>query len=108
MRLGIVYPEPGRYNVSTLPAKYEMALDNDRVRAWRLKLNPGESMSVIQQMAPGARIVLTGGTVTEKRPGKPDQPMVLKNHDFMVMPVEERGIENNGNSAVELVEIELK
>ena len=105
---GIVYPEPGRYNVSTRPAKYEMALDNDRVRAWRLKLNPGESTPVIQQMVPGARIVVTGGTVTEKRPGKPDQPMVLKNHDFMVMPVEDRGIENNGNSAVELVEIELK
>ena len=34
--------------------------------------------------------------------------MVLNNHDFMVMPVEESGIENNGNSAVELVEIELK
>ena len=34
--------------------------------------------------------------------------MVLKNRDFMVMPVEERGIENYGNSAVEFVEIELK
>jgi quercetin dioxygenase-like cupin family protein len=105
---GIVYPEPGRYNVSARPAKYEVALDNDRVRAWRLKLNPGESAPVIQQMAPGARIVVAGGTVTEERPGKPDQPMVLKNHDFMVMPAEERGIKNNGNSAVELVEIELK
>ena len=47
-------------------------------------------------------------TVTEKRPGKPDQTMVLNNHDFMVMPPEEGGIENNGNSALELVEIELK
>jgi hypothetical protein len=35
-------PTPGRYTVSTRPAKYEVALDNDRVRAWRLKLNPGE------------------------------------------------------------------
>jgi quercetin dioxygenase-like cupin family protein len=108
LAFAIVYPEPGRYTVSTRPAKYEVALDNDRVRAWRLKLSPGESTPAIQQTAPGARIVVTGGTVTEKRPGKPDQPMVLKNHDFMVMPVEERGIENNGNSPVELVEIELK
>jgi len=46
--------------------------------------------------------------VTEKRSGKPDQPLVIKNHDFMLTPAEERGIENNGNSAVELVEIELK
>jgi hypothetical protein len=106
--VGIVYPEPGRYTVSTRPAKYEVALDNNRVRVWRLKLSPGESAPAIQQTAPGARIVVAGGTVTEKRPGKPDQPMVLNNHDFMVMPVEERGIENNGSSAVELVEIELK
>jgi len=108
LAVGIVYPEPGRYTVSTRPAKYEVALDNDRVRVWRLKLNPGESAPAIQQTAPGARIVVTGGTVTEKRPGKPDQPMVLNNHDLVAMPAEERGIENNGNSAVELVEIELK
>ncbi|MEH2541838.1 MULTISPECIES: hypothetical protein [unclassified Bradyrhizobium] len=108
LAVGIVYPEPGRYTVSTRPAKYEVALDNNRARAWRLKLSPGENAPTIQQTAPGARIVVTGGTVTEKRPGKPDQPLVLNNHDFMVIPVEERGIENNGNSAVELVEIELK
>jgi quercetin dioxygenase-like cupin family protein len=106
--VAIVNPEPGRYTVSTRPAKYEVALDNDRIRAWRLKLNPGESAPVIQQKAPGARIVIAGGTVAEKRPGKPDQPMVLKNHDFMAISVEERGIENIGNSSVEIVEIELK
>jgi hypothetical protein len=106
--VGIVHPEPGRYTVSTRPEKYEVALDNDRVRAWRLKLNPGESAPAIRQTAPGARIVVTGGTVVEKRTGKPDQPMVLKNHDFMALGAEERGIENIGSSPVELVEIELK
>jgi hypothetical protein len=104
----IVYPEPGRYSVSTRPAKYEVALDNDRVRAWRLKLNPGESAPAIQQIAPGARFVVTGGTLAEKRTGTLDQPMVLKNHDFVAMPIEERAIENIGNNSVELVEIELK
>jgi len=53
---------------------------------------------VIQQMAPGARIVIAGGTVPEKRAGKPDQPRVLRSQDFMEMPAEERGIENNGDS----------
>jgi hypothetical protein len=108
LAVGIVYPEPGRYTVSTRPAKYEVALDNNRVRAWRLKLNPGESAPVIQQTAPAARIIVTGGLVAEKRPGKPDQPMVLKNHDFMTLAAEERGIENIGKSPVEIVEIELK
>jgi hypothetical protein len=50
----------------------------------------------------------SGGTVVEKRPSKPDQPMVLKEHDFIAMTVEERGIDNVGSSSVELVEIELK
>jgi hypothetical protein len=108
LAVGIVYPEPGRYTVSTRPAKYEVALDNDRVRAWRLKLNPGESAPTIQQTAPGARVVVSGGMVTEKRTGKPDQPMILKNHDFLAVAIEERGIENIGNSPVELVEFELK
>jgi hypothetical protein len=108
LAIAIVYPEPGRYTVSTRPAKYEVALDNDRVRAWRLKLGPGETAPEIQQTAPGARIVVTGGTVSEKRPGKPDQPLVLRNHDFMALGVEERGIENIGDSPVELVEVELK
>jgi hypothetical protein len=108
LAVGIVYPEPGRYTASSRPAKYELALDNDRVRAWRLKLNPGEGAPTIQQTAPGARFVIAGGTVAEKRPGKPDQPLVLKNHDFVAMPPEERSIENIGTSQIELVEIELK
>jgi hypothetical protein len=108
LAVGIVYPTPGRYTVSTRPTKYEVALDNDRVRAWRLKLNPGESAPAMRQTAPGARIVVTGGMIAEKRMGKPDQPILLQNHDFMSVVAEERGIENIGNSPVELVEIELK
>ena len=108
LAVGIVSPTPGRYTVSTRPAKYDVALDNDRVRAWRLKLNPGESAPTMRQTAPGARIVVTGGMIAEKRMGKPDQPILLQNHDFMSVVAEERGIENIGNSPVELVEIELK
>ena len=108
LAVSIVYPTPERYTVSTRPAKYEVALDNDRVRAWRLKLNPGESAPAMRQTAPGARIVVTGGMIAEKRMGKPDQPILLQNHDFMSVVAEERGIENIGNSPVELVEIELK
>jgi hypothetical protein len=108
LAVGIVYPEPGRYTVSTRPAKYEVALDNGRVRAWRLKLNPGESAPSIRQTAPGARFVVTGGIIAEKRTGRPDQPLVLQNHDFMTVAVEERGIENIGKGPIEIVEIELK
>jgi hypothetical protein len=106
--LGIVQPEPGRFTPSTRPANYELVMDNERVRAWRLKLSPGEAAPSVQQTAPGARFVVVGGDVVEKRPGKPDQPMVLKNHDFMALPAEERGLENSGTSPIEVVEVELK
>ncbi len=107
--LAVAFPrEPGQYKVSTRSSKYELAMDNDRLRVWRLKLNPGESAPIIEQTAPGGRMVIAGGTVVEKRPGKPDQPMVLKNHDFVTTAVEARGIENVGNTSVEFVEFELK
>jgi quercetin dioxygenase-like cupin family protein len=100
--------ETGHYKVSTRPSKYEVAMDNDRLRVWRLKLNPGETAPTIKQTAPGARMVLAGGLIAETRPGKPDQPLALKNHDFMSLVAEERGLKNIGNAPVEFVEIELK
>ena len=106
--LGIVQPEAGRFTPSTRAAKYEVVMDNERVRAWRLKLNPGEAAPMVQQTAPGARFVIAGGSVVEKRPGKPDQPLELRNHDFMALPAEEHGLENTGASPVEVVEVELK
>jgi hypothetical protein len=106
--LAIVHPEAGLFRPSTRPAKYEVAMDNERVRAWRLKLSPGETAPIVQQTAPGARFVVAGGNVAEKRPGKPDQPLVLKNGDFEALPAEEHGLENIGKGPVEVVEVELK
>ena len=94
--LGIVRPEQGKFTPSTRAAKYEVVMDNERVRAWRLKLNPGEAVPTVQQTAPGARFVVAGGNVVEKRPGKPDQSLILRSHDFMSLPPEERGLENIG------------
>jgi hypothetical protein len=106
--LGIVRPEPGKFTPSTRAAKYEVVMDNERVRAWRLKLNPGEAAPMVQQTAPGARFVVAGGDAVEKRPGKPDQPLLLRNHDFMALPAEEHGLENIGTTPIEIVEVELK
>ena len=58
LAIGIVRLEPERYTISTRPAPYELALDNDRVRAWRLRLNPGEGAPAIQQ----SRAALRYGT----------------------------------------------
>ena len=106
--LGIVKPDAGHFTPSTRAAKYEVVMDNERVRAWRLKLAPGESAPLVKQTAPGARFVVAGGDVVDKRPGKPDQPLMLRNHDFMELPPEERMLENTGSTPIEIVEVELK
>lgn len=106
--LGIVRPEAGSFTPSTRSDKYEVVMDNERVRAWRLKLKPGEAAPVVNQTAPGARFVVVGGDVVEKRAGKPDQPLSLRNHDFMAMAEEERSLENIGSDSIEIVEVELK
>ena len=46
---------------SGVPA-YVSAVDNDRVRAWRLKLDPGQSVPPIVQSAPGLRVILERGS----------------------------------------------
>ena len=106
--LGIVKPDAGHFTASTRAPKYEVVMDNDRVRAWRLKLAPGEAGPLVNQTAPGARFVVAGGDVVDKRPGKPDQPLMLRNHDFMELPPEERSLENTGSTPIEIVEVELK
>ena len=50
----ILYPEPGRFNVGSradVPA-YKQVIDNDRVRVWRLALEPSESAAAITQGGP--------------------------------------------------------
>jgi hypothetical protein len=106
--LGVVRPDAGHFTPSTRADKYEVVMDNERVRAWRLKLNPGEAAPMVKQTAPGARFVIAGGNIVEKRPGKPDQPLELRNHDFMALPPEEHHLENTGTTPIEIVEMELK
>ena len=106
--LGIVKPDVGHFTPSTRGPKYEVVMDNDRVRAWRLKLAPGEAAPLVNQTAPGARFVVAGGDVVDKRPGKADQPLMIRNHDFMELPPEERILENTGSTPIEIVEVELK
>ena len=63
--------ESGRFTPSlraNVPG-YVQIMDNERVRGWRLVLEPGQSAATITQTAPGIRIVLDGGELVE---GVPD------------------------------------
>ena len=73
-------PQPGRFTPSSradVPA-YVPVMDNERVRGWRLVLEPGQSVQAIAQQAPGIRIVVSGGELVESVPGQPERGMSLK------------------------------
>jgi hypothetical protein len=78
------YPEPGRFTAGlrTDVPGYQQVLDNERVRGWRLILEPGQSVAAITQTAPGIRIVVDDGEITESAPGKVDRGQGLRSGDF--------------------------
>jgi quercetin dioxygenase-like cupin family protein len=88
---------------------YKQVLDNDRVRAWRLDLQPGETAPTITQQAPGLRVVVHGGNIVEMSPGKRDRGEWLKAGDFFWQePGTSRAIKNIGATPVEFIEVEYK
>jgi hypothetical protein len=90
-------------------AGYTQVLDNERVRAWRLVLEPGQAAAAITQNAPGLRIVIDGGEIAESVSGGGDRGMALRLGDFYWQePGATRAVRNIGSSRIELVEIELK
>src|SRR5262245_44690801 len=80
----ILYPQPGRFTAGSradVPA-YKQVMDNERVRVWRLVLEPGEAAAAITQGGPGLRIVVSGGEIVEAVPGQPEQAMFFKLGEF--------------------------
>jgi mannose-6-phosphate isomerase-like protein (cupin superfamily) len=111
--MGIEIPDsqPGRFSPSArsdVPA-YTPVLHNERVRGWRLMLQPDESAAAIVQTAPGVRIVVQGGDTVELTPEKPDHELSLSRGDFVWQEAgTTRAVRNVGTSPVEWVEFELK
>jgi len=107
----ILYPEPGRFTAGSRDdvAAYKQILDNDRIRAWRLTLEPGEQAAAITQKAPGLRIVVSGGEIVETVPGQPEQAMSPKLGEFFWKDAgTTRAVRNIGTTKIEFVEYELK
>jgi hypothetical protein len=105
------YPQPGRFSPSsrTGVSGYTQIMDNERVRGWRLVLEPGQTAAAFTQAAPGLRIVLDGGEIAEVVPGQPDRGMNLRLGEFYWQePGVTRAVRNIGTTRLELVEFELK
>jgi len=105
------YPQPGRFSPSSRSgvSGYTQIMDNERVRGWRLVLDPGQTAAAITQTAPALRVVLAGSEIAELAPGQPDRGMNLRLGEFYWQdPGVTRAVRNTGTTRLELVEFELK
>ncbi len=90
-------------------AGFSEIMDNDRIRAWRVILEPGQQTGQMTQTAPGLRIYVRGGVLDEIVPGAPDRGMAPSEGDFMWQdPGQTRAVKNTGATVIEFVEFELK
>ena len=90
-------------------AGYTQVFDNERLRAWRLVLAPGQTAAAITQKPPGLRVIVNGGEIEELAPGRHARGIMLRQGDFYWQePGATRTVRNIGTTAIELVEFELK
>jgi hypothetical protein len=105
----LMYPTPGRFTAGTRGDGYTQILDNERVRVWRLVLEPGQSAPAITQSAPGVRVVIDGGELVEQVPGKPDRAKAPRSGEFFWQDAgSTRAVRNVGTTRLDLIELELK
>jgi len=100
---------PGGDEASSREGPYEQIVDNERLRAWRLILEPGATAPSIVQGGNGVRVVVRGGLLTTTTPDFPEQTLFLRPGEFAILGGGlTRSLRNSGTETIELVEIELK
>lgn len=107
--VALLRPQPAGNKPEARPEAYRQMFDNERARAWKLALEPGQSAPTITQRAPGLRVVIDGGEIAEVIEGEPDRGLWLRTGDFYWQePGVRRGIKNIGTTRIEIAEFELK
>jgi len=105
----LLYASAGRFSPGMRGPGYTQVLDNERVRAWRLVLEPGQAAPAITQSAPGVRVVVEGGELVESVAGVPDRSMAPRHGELYWQEAgTTRTVRNAGTTRIELVELELK
>lgn len=97
--------------VEPMPAAsgLETVLDNERVRAYRLRLAPGQSAGPVTIAGPSIRVAMGQGRIAEKVDGRYDALFDLAPAQFVFRPqATTTTISNNGTTPVELIEFVLK
>jgi hypothetical protein len=99
----------GRFTAGTRGAGYTQLLDNERVRVWRLALEPGQTAAAITQTAPGVRVVIDGGELVETMADGRERRMAPHSGEFFWQDAgQARTVRNVGTTRIDLVELELK
>jgi len=89
--------------------QYTLEIDNARIRAWRIRLAPGDIADAITQQAPAVRFVLSGDRIAEGDFGRTVKETAIHAGDYAWLPGGAiRAISNAGSSPLELIEVELK
>lgn len=97
------------FAVGTRGDGYTQVLDNERVRIWRLVLEPGQTAPAISQVAPGVRVVIEGGELAELEPGKAERRKAPHRGEFYWQDAgATRAVRNVGQTRLELIELEIK
>ena len=105
----LTYPTPGRFTPGPRGQGYTQILDNERVRIWRLVLEPGQTAAAITQAAPGVRVVIDGGELVESVAGRPDRNKAPRSGEFFWQEAgTTRAVRNVGTTRIDIVELELK
>ena len=103
------YPDPGRFRAGTRGDGYAVVLDNERVRVWRLALEPGQTAATITQAAPGVRVVIDGGELIETLADGRERGMAPHSGEFFWQEAgQTRAVRNAGTTRIDLIELELK
>lgn len=84
-------------------------LDNERVRAYRIVLQPGESIGPVTFAGPGLRVALTSGTLTDQSRGTDPVRTRMVPAQFAFSESDRTiTLTNPGDQPMELVEFEFK
>lgn len=103
--------QPSARVLAPLPAAsgLETVLDNERVRAYRLRLAPGKSAGPLAIAGPSLRIAMGEGRITESVEGRYDAAFDLAPAQFVFRPQDSiTTMTNSGEREIELVEFVFK
>lgn len=88
---------------------HTLLFENERVRVWRLALEPGQSIEMHEHARAGLGVAVSGGTITIKAPGKKAQKVMFKPGDFQWHDSGvKHSLKNEGKQRFDAVDIEWK